>query len=226
VWTPQGEATQLWVKDLIIPNTRFWDRHTINNLFHHFKAEQIAQIPPTGPTRQDMFTWPMTNDGNYSVKSGYQAIQDWKAETQGPSTSNTTNLKPMWKKIWKLKIPPKYATFIWRLLHKALPLQDNLRKRGINCYPLCPRCNDTIEDHHHVFCGCEWAKQTWFASALTINFNQQQTNLCNWLEECLEKTNTQSLELICALCYHIWKARNLLVFQNRNIHVMDIVQQA
>jgi hypothetical protein len=34
------------------------------------------------------------------------------------------------------------------------------------------------------------------------------------------------LELICALCYHIWKARNLLVFQNRNIHVMDIVQQA
>jgi ribonuclease HI len=34
------------------------------------------------------------------------------------------------------------------------------------------------------------------------------------------------MEIISALCYHIWKARNYLIFQNKNIPAMDIIQQA
>jgi hypothetical protein len=226
IWTPKGQASQQWVRDLMVPETRWWNRQLINNLFLLFEAEQILQIPITNLAGQDEFTWPKTMNGVYSVKSGYQAIQDWKRESSNPSTSHNNNPNPIWKKLWNLKIPPKYSTLIWRLLQNALPVNKNLNKRGINCYPLCPRCHETIEDQSHVFSKCIWAQQTWFASPLTIRFDQQNQSFNNWLENFITNGSTQNLEFVCALCYHIWKARNLLVFQNKNIPVMEIIHNA
>jgi hypothetical protein len=226
VWSTQGTTTQTWVKDLFVPNTKIWDRNIINRIFHHFEAEQILQIPTNGSFRQDEFTWPLTKDGNYTVKSGYQAIQDWKVGNKGPSTSDTNNNNPIWQKLWKLKIPPKHSTLLWRILHNALPVQDNLRKRGINCYPLCTRCNAKIEDQNHVFCECEWAKKVWFGSALTIRFNEKNLVFSKWIEEGLMSMTTQNMEIIGALCYHIWKARNHLIFRNNNIPATDVIHQA
>jgi ribonuclease HI len=34
------------------------------------------------------------------------------------------------------------------------------------------------------------------------------------------------MESISALCYHIWKARNLLIFQNKTVPVADVIHQA
>jgi hypothetical protein len=195
-------------------------------MFHHFEAEQIIQIPTNGIARQDEFTWPLTKDGNYTVKSGYQAIQDWKEGSKGPSTSNNLNTNPVWKKLWNLKIPPKHANLLWRILHKALPVKDNLRKRGINCYPLCARCNAKIEDQNHVFLECEWTKNVWFGSALTIRFNNQKLEFSKWIEHCLVRETTQAMETIGALCYHIWKARYHLIFRSKDIPATDIIQQA
>jgi hypothetical protein len=181
VWSTQGEATQIWVKDLFVPNTKIWDMNIINRIFHHFEAEQIIQIPTNGVIRQDEFSWPLTKDGSYTVKSGYQAIQDWKEDRGGASTSNNNKTNPTWKKLWQLKIPPKHTTLMWRILHQALPVQDNLRKRGINCYPLCVRCNTKIEDQNHVFSECDWVKQVWFGSTLTIRLNNQNLDFSSWI---------------------------------------------
>ncbi|MCH98433.1 ribonuclease H protein, partial [Trifolium medium] len=174
----------------------------------------------------DEFSWPKTADGIYTVRSGYQAIQDWREERNCLPTSSNINSNPIWQKLWSLKIPPKYNTLMWRILHKALPVQSNLMKRGLNCYPLCPRCNETIEDQNHVFSGCVWAKQVWFASSLTLKFRQDNFDFKNWIENSFINTSDQNMELICSLCYHIWKARNLLIFQNKNLPVMDVVFQA
>jgi hypothetical protein len=56
IWTPKGEASQQWVKDLMVPETRWWNRQLINNLFLPFEAEQILQIPITNLARHDDFT--------------------------------------------------------------------------------------------------------------------------------------------------------------------------
>jgi hypothetical protein len=211
---------------LLIPETRWWNIQLIRNIFLPFEAEQILQIPITNIARDDDFTWPKTKDGIYTVKSGYQAIYEWKNESINPSTGHNNDPNPIWQKIWKLKIPPKYNTLIWRLLHNALPVNRNLSNRGLLCYPLCPRCNETIEDQTHVFSNCRWARQIWFASPLTIKFEGQHKCFIDWLEECLIKSSTQNMELICAICYHIWKARNLLLSQNKDIPVMDALRNA
>jgi hypothetical protein len=86
----------------------------------------------TNISRPDEFSWPKAKDGCYSVKSRYQAILDWKDEVANSANGSTQNMNPFWKKLWRLKIPPKYTTLMWRILQNVLPVQQNLFKRGIS----------------------------------------------------------------------------------------------
>jgi ribonuclease HI len=72
-----------------------------------------------------------------------------------------------------------------------------------------------------------WAKQVWFASPLNLRFNQlTSTDFVEWLKVTLPQMHQEGSELISSLCYHIWKARNLLIFQQKDIPVIDIIEQA
>jgi hypothetical protein len=215
IWTPRGETSHQWVKELIIPEIRCWNRQLVSELLVHFEAEQISQIPITNLSRPDEYCWPKTRDGSYTVSSGYQAIMDWKDEANLSANGSNQNISPIWKKLWNLKIPPKYTNPMWRILHNALPVQKNLSNKGINCYPMCRRCNNNIEDLHHVFSGCSWSQQVWFASPLNLKIQNTNLPFNKWIEECLESIPNTTMEIICALCYHMWKARNLLIFQSK-----------
>jgi hypothetical protein len=168
------------VKDLIDLDTGQWNHSTIDQLFLPFEAAQIYQIPLVDINSNDEISWYGTKDGIYSVKSGYQAVMEWNYQNQEQAPSNYYDKDPVWKYLWKLKIPPKHANLIWRILNKAIPVKDHLINRGIKCDPLCIRCNKSIETIDHVFLNCDWAKAVWFGSPLSINFNHvnKQYNLC------------------------------------------------
>ena len=48
----------------------------------------------------------------------------------------------MWKLIWKVKLPLKILTFIWKLLHDSLPVFEVLNNRGITFSSKCLMCNE------------------------------------------------------------------------------------
>jgi hypothetical protein len=56
IWTLKGDANQQWVKELMIPETRWWNKQLINDLFMLFEADQILQLPIMNLTRHDEFT--------------------------------------------------------------------------------------------------------------------------------------------------------------------------
>lgn len=64
------------VSNLINKTTNNWKEPIIHNLFLPFKAFQIKQIPITGTNAEDELVWASSQDGNYSVKTGYYAIQN------------------------------------------------------------------------------------------------------------------------------------------------------
>jgi hypothetical protein len=67
----------------------------------------------------------------------------------------------------------------------------------------------------------------WFASPLTIRFEEQPaTNFIDWLKDTLTQAQQDCIELISTLCYQIWKARNLLIFQQKHIPVLEFIDQA
>jgi hypothetical protein len=157
------------VHDLILPILKSWNQGLITNLFYPFEAQQIQNIPIADTNYPDEFFWPKTKDGMYTVKYGYQAIQEWKRKEKDPPSSGIMEENTIWNTLWKQKIP-KHTHLKWRILHNGLPVRSNLSTRGINCNPLCPRCNEKIEDISHVFKGCEWVQQIWFASPLNLHF--------------------------------------------------------
>jgi hypothetical protein len=229
VWSKDRDNPNCsWVKDLIDHETRQWNHSIIDQLFLPFEALQIYQIPLVDTNSNDELTWSGTKDGIYSVKSGYQAVMDWKTQHQNQAASNYYDKEPGWKHLWKLKIPPKHANLIWRILNKAIPVKDHLISRGIKCDPLCVRCNKSIETIDHVFLKCDWVRAIWFGSPLTINFNllNNHQSFTDWLTTMLENSKNEDMEKIISLIYNIWNARNLFVFQNKDIPVMLVVQKS
>ncbi|MCH81038.1 putative ribonuclease H protein [Trifolium medium] len=201
VWSVKAEGTsQTHIKDLILPLSKAWNRGLVSKLFYPFEVQQILNIPITNTSYPDEYCWPKTKDGVYTVKSGYQAVQEWRRKEQDPSTSIPMENNPIWTNLWQQKIPPKYTHLIWRILHNALPVRNNLSIRGIKCNPLCPRCNSKVEDINHVFKGCIWAKQVWFASQININFDKQHNiNFTDWLTDAISQTQQDSAtRVVCA----------------------------
>lgn len=115
------------VKDLIEGTPPNWNQHLIENTFLPIDGIQIQQIPITYKENEDSLMWPISDSGIYSVKSGYQALQTWKNNlVQG--TSNQGPMEQVWKKVWGIKTIPRHKSFLWRLLHNALLVRDELHK--------------------------------------------------------------------------------------------------
>jgi ribonuclease HI len=197
-------------------------------MFYPFEANQIYQLPLVDTLSADELTWSGTKEGIYTVKSGYNAIIDWNCARNNQSGSDTINSETLWKNMWKIQSPPKFLNLIWRIINQAIPVRDKLTTKGIRCSPICPRCNNALETIDHVFLRCEWAKAVWFGSPMTLNCDRiaDESSFQDWLITTITSNCMGSSEYIIAIIYHIWKARNLLVFQDKNIPVMKVVQLA
>lgn len=159
-WSKQPNDTPFHkVSDLIDRQNMGWNAQLIHQLFYTAKANLICAIPITNIDQEDIISWQGTKDGNYSVKSGYQAIIDWQNSSQNQPSSSHHEDNPRWKKFWKLDVPPKQLHLIWRILNNAIPVKDKLLKRGIRCAPLCAYCNDKLETIYHIFIECEWVRK-------------------------------------------------------------------
>jgi len=73
-------------------------------------------------------------------------VQLWKANQTTRSGSSNTNPDTMWEKLSKYDIQLKHVHLIWRILEKGLPILENLVKKGIGMNPLCPRCQNQVDD--------------------------------------------------------------------------------
>jgi hypothetical protein len=75
---------------------------------------------------------------------------------------------------------------------------------------------------------CEWVKAVWFGSPMTIIFDVTDPRLSftDWLATMINKGTKESVANIATLIYSIWRSRNLLVFQEKEIPVNCVVQQA
>jgi len=191
------------VSDLICGNPPTWNKTLIDNTFLAIDGGQIQQIPLTHQEINDTIMWAFTDTGDYSVKSGYQVIQGWKTNTdQGPS--NQGYMESVWKKVWALETIPRHKVLLWRILNNALPVRDELQKRGIRCSPLCPRCETSLETINHLYVKCEVTRREWFGSQLGINFhNTELSNFNEWLTTFILNNDKDTIISLVALIYSI-----------------------
>lgn len=146
-----------------------WKTDLIDNIFLEFEGNQIKQIPLVNKDIEDQLMWMGTQDVNYTVKSGYATIQQWKNNNQ-PSNSSGNSLSQMWKKLSYINTIPRHQIIIWRILNKAIPVRDELMSRGIKCPMLCPRCNMKVESINHAFMSFKRVTKVWFGSSKLLLF--------------------------------------------------------
>jgi hypothetical protein len=99
-------------------------------------------------TGQDQLCWNKMEKKGFSVKSFYLCL-------------NTPSLGFPWRGIWKSKVPPHVAFFMWTAVLGKLPTIDNLRKRNMVIVNRCCLCKSAAESTDHLFLHCNLAKDLW-----------------------------------------------------------------
>ena len=135
-----------------------WDLNWRRNLFDHESVlavnfmEDITSISIQRNVK-DTMVWKAESTGVYSTRSAYRMMLNVNA-----SASDVR----IFKLIWKMNIPPRAATFTWRLLKDRLPTKGNLLRRNVITQDVdCPLCGQVQEEVGHLFFNCQRTLPLW-----------------------------------------------------------------
>ncbi|XVE49481.1 hypothetical protein DITRI_Ditri01bG0085800 [Diplodiscus trichospermus] len=189
------------VSDLMIPNSIAWDFELLEELFNARDIAQISKIPFISNIREDQRIWAFSNDGNYSVKTGYgRAMQ---------ILNNDIDLRVPgdWRKFWSLKILPKVRTFAWRTVRYCLPTRENLRSRGIHVPITCVLCGSEVENNWHLLITRPFTKACWTEAGLITLINlyaARAESFSEWFFQLLSTTKAMEMGHIVTIKWSIW----------------------
>ncbi|XP_031125428.1 uncharacterized protein LOC116027784 [Ipomoea triloba] len=191
------------VSGLINPNTNEWDEEILMDIFEPRDVELIKRVP-ISPGYVDSWYWLDDLRGIYSVKSGYKRIRG----VVSPLTDDFTS----WNKVWNLKIPPRWKTFLWRAITNTLPTTNNLIQRRLDINPFCPLCAIQAESVSHVFICCAFAVNVWRTSHIDIS-DGAGLSFSMWFEQLLNTLDAEEIIKVAAILYAIWSARNSALWE-------------
>ena len=181
-----------------------WDLSPIIDWLSDFEIAAILSSRFRSISSTDKWIWCIGKWHNYFVKEGYKVAHNVILLKQNkPSTSSSSNsLRPLWKTIWKLKVPYKILFFMWKIFSNALPTFDNLFKRNCSKTNLCMICKSGAESFNHLFGLCYWVRKLWFVSPFTFRLPLNSNfNLNQWLLACLtvQKLDEWDKSLLCTI---------------------------
>ncbi|XP_042958141.1 uncharacterized protein LOC122293703 [Carya illinoinensis] len=155
------------VSDLIDSDLKTWKYPLIQELLSAQEYEAVRTIPLSVGVREDRMVWHFTTNGQYSVKSGYHVHRQMEADLQG-EPSRRTQVKHVWKSIWKLKTTPSVKQFVWRACSEALPTLANLKRRKIVADSSCFICTQATETSSHALWSCVATQDVWKQSCRKV----------------------------------------------------------
>ncbi|KNA14358.1 hypothetical protein SOVF_108130 [Spinacia oleracea] len=179
---------------------------------------------------EDRRTWMRSESGEATAKSVYDYIQGLKAEHGSVDQTHS-----FWKHLWGMQILPKWKVFLWKVCNRALALNINLCKRGIQVERRCHLCGMADEDERHLFRDCMIAKHVWRAGDLGLVLEEVesldiQTWIKNYFHYLWKEEGPDSPRAICMVItlWSIWLHRNAVVFKSNTTNpasIMGIIHQ-
>ena len=168
----------------------------------------IKSIPLCFTDAEDKLYWSSMVDGAYTVKAGYRFLIDNELI---PNVSPLAPYHPKstWKGLWKLRIPNKTKTLMWRAISNALPTRVNLVKRKVLTDATYQLCGLEQESTLHAFWSCLKLN-----GVRDVQFNslRDEAKKCVTFMEvfqmCMEKGHP--FDMLAMLTSHVWLRRNKL----------------
>ena len=160
------------VCELIKPQSSSWNSQVIDALFYPHEAEVIKGLPLSSRLPSDKLIWAASSNGLFSVRSTYSlAINLNRPETMGTSSDNS-QVRQFWRRIWSLLVPHKLRHFVWRVCKEILPTKANLIKRKVLQHDIYDECSAKVETIGHVLWNYQKAKDTWVYSKVVTPCNE------------------------------------------------------
>jgi hypothetical protein len=212
--SPQNQGVHnLHVNDLLVANTKMWDREKIESLFPLHIVNHILEIPLFDMLEEDKLVWIDSTHGHYSVKSGYKLYLNMTGK------SNMESQRVDWSSLWSICAPPKAKHLLWRISKSCLPTRMRLQEKHVPCPLSCPICNQGIEDDWHVLFGCETSVQArqniGIASTLEARL-QQVSNVQQMIHTMCTCESKETSGLFAMLVWVLWDNRNSRVWQDKD----------
>ena len=136
-------------------------------------------------------------------------------------------------KLWRIRIPARFAVFAWRLLRDRLPTKQNLRRRQVQITDiLCPFCTSQQEDASHLFLHCTniqpiwWDTMTWLHIKGAFPLSPKQHFLQHLGVQLAGVRMNRWQYWWLALTWSIWKLRNNIVFSNATFNANALFEDA
>ncbi|XP_058068213.1 uncharacterized protein LOC131217319 [Magnolia sinica] len=174
---------------------------------------------------QDTPFWPFTPSGCFSVKSA------WAVGRMSSARKDWTQ----W--VWHAKLPPRISLFVWKMLHKAIPVEEAVQAKGIQLASKCVCCADgsnlgpSSESIKHLFLesGLDVAAWNHFGVEFGINIMavaSVEVRLMQWWNS---TNGSKSFSLIhklvpCFLIWELWKTRNAAYFDCKNSNPAALIR--
>ena len=131
-------------------------------------AKIIENIPLSKTHMVDKDGWHFTNNGKYTVKSGYQ-VERVYPDREKPTAVYGSIADILKAFCSKLRCPPKIKHFFWQLVSGCIAVKKNMQARGLQGDVCCARCGGSEESINHVFFECSPARQVWAVSQIPSN---------------------------------------------------------
>ncbi|XP_057459002.1 uncharacterized protein LOC130749647 [Lotus japonicus] len=172
--------------------TKSWKMEQVNTTLPQNKALKVLQTPISWSSEKDYLIWPLTKDGEYSVKSGYKQAHAMARASQHPPSSSA-----------------HIQSKTWHLL-----CQDPL------C-PVC-QVEEETTIHTFLECSWARAvwfgSPLHLAPAIqaNISFSEWLQDLFLRLDQDPDPSHaTMQISLVEQILWHIWKTRNNACFHNK-----------
>ncbi|XP_074277936.1 uncharacterized protein LOC141601541 [Silene latifolia] len=213
--------------DLLHPSGD-WNTSAIFRRFAPATAKLIITMEPPLLDTDDFLYWKYTEDGSYSVKTGYLHL--WLK-----STTSSSSLKSSfpWSCIWKSPGSVKFPLLLWRLAHNIMPTSANLKERGVSLGLTCHFCGSSEENAYHLFRSCNITQHVWQSSILGLTSHANVTvPFSHWLADLVYYFSHHTSSAFDPLLYFgcvlqaIWSVRNSIIFQQCPVDPSRICQLA
>lgn len=153
----------------------------------------------------DRLIWEGNNKGRYTTKDGCREL----VQANSVPVQYLQNKKDAWGRIWSCRcVIPRVQVFLWRAVHGALAVSDELHKRISQINLICQRCEQENENIMHMLFFCPMARATWYASQFSLRVDGLPLDFNDTLLELTTNMEDEQITWFCNALWNLWKARN------------------
>lgn len=184
----------------------------MNETFDVAERQSVLDIPLPSTWKCDTQYWWPTNDGNYTVRSGYWLGRMGHVHTWDLFFGRRE--RDIWKLVWKIAGAPKLCHFIWRTCKGSLGVMDVLYRRHIREHSTCPVCGGEEETIIHALFNCTYASEIWLHSNFQgMLMEAPRTSFAERFMWLVGRLDSEELASFGALVWAVWFCRNQRVFE-------------